>query len=196
MFIIIIITLSVILIFCRACVCKVRLGLTLDVSALSVLFYIAYSITRTTCKGSCWFFLRMCRKRPAKHVCHVPGLTFCERNRPHCYTTWKRLCGLVSFRSLVSRRRLREWWMPSGIQHDRVHPLCTISLYWSCNLILEDVRVRIRVGLWSVWQLHAHDHDSLFCLFRTSAIIFWLFNDHLQRCSDCLTTICNNVLSV
>ena len=47
---IMIIMLSVLLIFYGVCVCKVCLGLTLGVSALSILSYIPYPITRTTCK--------------------------------------------------------------------------------------------------------------------------------------------------
>ena len=63
---IIIITLSVLLIFCRACVCKVRLGLTLAVSALSVLFCIAYSITRTTFKSKLLIFPQNVQKATSK----------------------------------------------------------------------------------------------------------------------------------
>ena len=59
----IIITLSVLLIFFRAYVCKVRLGLTLDVSALSVLFYNAYPTT--TCKSK----LLICPQNVKKATC-------------------------------------------------------------------------------------------------------------------------------
>ena len=82
---IVIITLSVLLILCRACVCKVRLGLTLDVSALSVLFYIAYPITRTTCKSKLLICPQNVKARSSRTRAYLLWTT-CSALPHHMYT--------------------------------------------------------------------------------------------------------------
>ena len=61
--IIVIIALLILYIFCRPYVCMVRLGLTLGVSAWSILFYITCPITRrTTCKNKLLIFSSECAR--------------------------------------------------------------------------------------------------------------------------------------
>ena len=72
------------------CVCKVRLGLTLGVSALSVLFYIAYPITRTTYKSKLLIVPQnvqkeICRGRSSRTRAHLLWRT-CSALPHHMYT--------------------------------------------------------------------------------------------------------------
>ena len=83
---------------------------------------------------------------------------------------WKTVCnGATTCRSVAR--------MPHSIRDCPGRPWRRLG-HWCTGCyppLPADVRVRIRAGLWPLSQLHAHDDDPLFWLFRTSVMMFWLF---------------------
>ena len=129
----------------------VRLGLTLGVSAWSILFYITCPVTRrTTCKNKLLiFFLRMCTKRPTKRLPQRPWRVSQVLHCRRYPTNGGRLFGTVPQRADVSWRHLQfqKWELcPDG-----VYCWGRPRIYWIyCWLLLlpGDVRVRIGAGLY------------------------------------------------
>ena len=126
-------------------------------------------------KESCWFFFRMHILGPIDKLPQIPW-QLCEwqhvgRNLPSKRGKLSAMvpqCGAVSCRGLLSQ--------PQAVRHSG--RLCLWMDYWVqywFHPLPGDVRLGIRVGLWPLSQLHAHDDDPLLWPFRTSVMMFWLF---------------------
>ena len=138
---------------------------------------------RTAFKKTVVDFSSVCAQRDLEE--NLPQIPWqwhrVRRHAQHSKRHRGRLLGLVPQREGVSHHGVQlpdKTLLPSNLDCPG-HPW-VLLVYWEkwLQLLPEDVRVRIRGrSLGPSRPLHEHDDGSLLWLFRTSAMMFRLFND-------------------